>query len=456
MISILWIGLVFSGCAGLKPKHSVETTEIQTTEKMPPRRALDHYIRALGYEDNRYYDGAIAEYRRALYFDPLSVELHMGAARNYYIIESLDSASVEIRRVLDIEPGNEEALAMLGNVLVGSNQWESAESVFKDLTQKNPESTTYCAHLAAIYLAVQKPDSALSEYLRLYDLDGGNLQILDRAAGMMTMNNYFDQALTLYRKILPFQPDNDRIIYSIGSVFLQLNNADSAVVYLENAYEKNPANVQYRLALAFMYNRRGRYTEAENLLRGGLEIAPNDNRLMNVLGSVLQAQQRYDEALEILYKSIEIDSMNIQPYITIGFIYDEQHELEKAVNIYNRALKIDSTAALVLNNYAYLLAEAGLRLDEALKYSAKALELEPENPSYLDTMGWLLFKTGEYENGEVYMRKALEYDQNSIMYLHLGDILEKRGSLKEAEEIYRKGLELEPDNIELKQRLEIQ
>jgi tetratricopeptide (TPR) repeat protein len=195
-------------------------------------------------------------------------------------------------------------------------------------------------------------------------------------------------------------------------------------------------------------------SEAEETLKAGISATPQEPSLYDLLGTVLQREKKYAEALETLYKSIALDSTSTTPYVTIGFIYDDLDSTEKAISTYETALLIDSSDALVMNNYAYLLAEANIRLEEAKKMSAKSLEAEPENPSYLDTMGWIYYRLKDYSEAEKYLVKALKLANNPIMYLHLGDVLRDAGQITRAQEIYRKGLEIAPDDYELKQRVE--
>jgi uncharacterized protein HemY len=86
--------------------------------------------------------------------------------------------------------------------------------------------------------------------------------------------------------------------------------------------------------------------------------------------------------------------------------------------------------------------------------SFKSLEKEPNNPSYLDTIGWLYYRLKDYIKAEEYIRRALEKLPSEILYLHLGDVLREKGEMEKARDAYLKGLEIAPEDKELKARLE--
>jgi tetratricopeptide (TPR) repeat protein len=118
-------------------------------------------------------------------------------------------------------------------------------------------------------------------------------------------------------------------------------------------------------------------------------------------------------------------------------------------------LSIDSTNALVLNNYAYALAERGTELDKALKMVTKALEIDSTNSSYLDTKGWVHYKLGEYDKAKDYIEQSLEANpDNAEVADHLGDVYYKLGDKAKAIEYWQKAYEIDPEREGLKEKID--
>jgi Tfp pilus assembly protein PilF len=122
--------------------------------------------------------------------------------------------------------------------------------------------------------------------------------------------------------------------------------------------------------------------------------------------------------------------------------------------LYEEALKIDPRSHLVLNNYSYSLAERGLQLQRALEMAKDAVKAEPENASYLDTIGWVYYKLSKYRQAEEYITRAVKTDKASpVVHEHLGDIYFQLGQKEKALEFWQKAFELDGKNQALKDKI---
>ena len=458
LIFLLVISYLLAGCAGKKillgEKPPSEEISLQRNPSMPPREALNHYIKALGYEDNQFYQGAVIEYRKALRYDPDSFVLHFGAGRNYYSMDMFDSASVEFERALAIEADNAQGLEYLGKTYIKTGNYENALQIFTDMKEAYPQEKGYSIYLAAIYLETNCPDKALDVLYALAEESEDRLEALEQAAAVMIVNDHYSLAVKVFLRIIDEFPDYAEAPYRLGSLYLEMEESDSALSCFRAAITLDSLNLISYLSAAYILNRQKALEEAAGLLRSGINNIPDEPDLYNFLGSILYRMEQSEEAIITLKKSISLDSTDASPYVTLGLIYDEMGDLNKALEIYEIALKIDSTNATVLNNYAYILSEANIRLEEALEMSAKSLEARPGEPSYLDTMGWILYRLKDYTEAEKYLRKAIEIEPSPVMFLHLGDVLREAGKEERAIKAYQQGLEMFPDDQDLLQRLE--
>jgi len=179
-------------------------------------------------------------------------------------------------------------------------------------------------------------------------------------------------------------------------------------------------SVESYLAVSHSFMRRRLYTDAESTLREGIGRHPGDDRLMFERGAALERAGRRSEAERLLAAVIESNPGN----------------------------------AMALNYLGYMLAESGRRLHDSLSYVERALALDPENPAYLDSLGWALFKMERFASAEEKMRAALRYDATDpVLREHLGDLLDATGRPEEAVREWEAALECgheEPDRIRAK------
>jgi Tfp pilus assembly protein PilF len=112
---------------------------------------------------------------------------------------------------------------------------------------------------------------------------------------------------------------------------------------------------------------------------------------------------------------------------------ERQKHFDPAEQLFKQVLELDPSNAMTLNYLGYMLADKGIRLPEALKMIRKAVDQEPMNGAFLDSLGWVYFKMGQYELAEDNLRQAVERDQSDpTVHEHMGDLYEKTGRIRQA------------------------
>jgi tetratricopeptide (TPR) repeat protein len=121
--------------------------------------------------------------------------------------------------------------------------------------------------------------------------------------------------------------------------------------------------------------------------------------------------------------------------------------IDEAIEYLDVSVGLDDTVAAALNYLGYLLADGGVRLEEARRFIEMALAIEPENGAYLDSMGWVLYRLEEYHQAIEYLENAVQLidvteEENYVIYEHLGDVYYKVGMYAEAVNAWEEALEL--------------
>jgi tetratricopeptide (TPR) repeat protein len=159
-----------------------------------------------------------------------------------------------------------------------------------------------------------------------------------------------------------------------------------------------------------------------------LKIYPGEVDIYLLRASALQYMKRPREAQRTLTSALKVagtDSLRSEIWGAIGTLHHEEGDLKKTFAAYEKALEFSSDNALVLNNYAYFLALEGKQLDRALGMAQRAVRLQENFATYLDTYAWVLYKTGDYAEARRVMQQALPLDSehSSELMMHYGDIL---------------------------------
>ena len=177
-----------------------------------------------------------------------------------------------------------------------------------------------------------------------------------------------------------------------------------------------------------------------------LELFPKSVNLLSFYSYLLSEQGDYDRAIWVLGAALDGATDDVTKSSIIGNIGDMYHEkgsYKEVFRHYKRALSFNSDNALVLNNYAYFLSLRNEDLEKALRMAERAVELQPNNASYVDTKAWVLHTMGRNEEAKQVMRQALSLSsmQDASLLMHYGDILWSLGEKFMAETYWQKAVE---------------
>jgi tetratricopeptide (TPR) repeat protein len=203
--------------------------------------------------------------------------------------------------------------------------------------------------------------------------------------------------------------------------------------------------------------RLGDLTGAEDVARKLLALDPRSIPALHALSSVLVARREYRAVVEVLTplaqdvpgraKGRESDAALL--LAQLAHAHTQLGEHQQAITVLTTAVVSDPLNAPALNSLGYTLADRGERLPEAIGYIERALKVEPDNPSYIDSLGWALFKQGRIDEAEPHLRKAADaLPDNSVIQDHHGDALARLGKYPDAIAAWERALKGDGDDID--------
>lgn len=190
--------------------------------------------------------------------------------------------------------------------------------------------------------------------------------------------------------------------------------------------------------------------DTEALLKSSenaMDLFPNQPVAYYLNGVGNRLNKDYDEAEDILDQALMMSGKNkelkYQIQVELATVYNYAKEYKKSDAAFDAALKMNAKDYVVLNNYSYFLTERGEKLDKAEKMAAYANELMPNNPLYMDTHAWVMFKKKNYKGAKTLLKKALDNggDASPLLLEHYGDILFKLKEETEAVIYWQKAVE---------------
>lgn len=268
----------------------------------------------------------------------------------------------------------------------------------------------------------------------------------------------FLQGLAELEKAKNKDPKSAHIRLKIASVLIRLNRFEEAEVVLKEAKAIDPDNLDIPLALILVYSYREKNEELEEEYEGFLNKAhekkPEDIGIFEYLAQFHFYKNRPQEAIKAYEKILEIKPDYVEAFFWLGLLYDEDGQNKKAIEIWEKGRRVDPSFAPILNCLGYAYAQSETNLDEALRMVKRALQKEPKNGAYLDSLGWIYYKKGELDKAKMYIIEALGLVEDPDIYEHLGDIYMELGDKLTGFEYYKKGFLQFPDSKSLKMKVE--
>ena len=152
---------------------------------------------------------------------------------------------------------------------------------------------------------------------------------------------------------------------------------------------------------------------------------------------------------------MEIEPDNVQLIGTLAMIYNGMRVFEKSDSLYERAIELEPDDPLINNNYSYSFATRNIQLERALNMVIISITADSLNSSYLDTIGWVYFMLGNYNEAKVYIEKAIKIGgESAVMLDHLADIEYKLGNKEKALELWKNAFELDPTKTEIQTKID--
>ncbi len=331
---------------------------------------------------------------------------------------------------------------------------ERAVEVFRQLLADNPHNLRLRLHLVTLLVNAGHLEEARAELAAIVAEHPEELEAR-RKLGLVAMElNRWEEAITVFQQLLERQPEADQTRFYLGTA---LEGKGDFAAALETFLEI-PANSAFSddalFHRAYLLQKLGRTPEAIALLAERLQRPVERPDPFDFLAALYGSIGQEKKALETIESGLQKFPDNIDLHYQRAILLDKQGNSVGAQEEMKRLLKLDPDHAEALNYLAYSWAEMGENLDQALSYAQKALK-RSNQPHIHDTLGWVYFRLGRYEEALGELQKAVDGLPNDPIVLeHLGDACRANHLLDLAAAYYQKALEKGSDSLYLQGKLE--
>lgn len=374
----------------------------------------------------------VLEEAKSLYPGDLFVLYRLGLI--YGEAGETDSAVTSLEKAIDISPGFVTAYLALASILRYAGRLEEAKDAYRKALEFEPIDSQALKEFMELLYGEGEYEEGISLLEPLQAggrLDEGGLIILGRfyyRAGKV------DRALEVFRRLNETMGDNPSLLRVLSEIELERGRFRVAYDYMQKLIELEPDNFANYIGLILIGSGlAGEPAEGENIVLPPQEVSTYIDRaagMVNagvfednyIIGTAYRRAEEYGEAERFLLRAERLKPDERRILLEIATLYERMGRLSEALERIVRLYEKDSGDASVANFYGYLLAEMGDKLDLAESLLMKALEMEPRNGYFMDSLGWIKYRKGELSKAlEIFLDAVRFVSDDPVIWEHLGD-----------------------------------
>ncbi|MCA9473616.1 MAG: tetratricopeptide repeat protein [Nitrospirales bacterium] len=363
-------------------------------------------------------------------------------------------ATQYFEKAIELQPDFRRAYQGLGTLYERQQQLEHASRVYgRYLEEVNPHDKEFRLQLVKLHLETQAYADALKQLELIIKDYPGDLNAQVRVALVYGEMGDYQQAIDRLTGILKARPNELRVRDYLGLMYEEMKDYDQAAeIYRENL-RLNPDFYDSILHLGFLSYRQKQFSEAITRLEHAKAIHPKRSESYLLLGLTYLQQEQYVSAIKEFEEGIQQDPTNADLHFNLGTVYDKLNRFDDVVLEMERTLTLEPEHADALNYLGYSYADRGVKIEQAVELTRRAVKLRPNNGYYIDSLGWALFKVGRSEEALATIHRALSFvSDDPVIFEHLGEIHLQRQELEKAQKAWSRSIELDSSNERLIQR----
>jgi tetratricopeptide (TPR) repeat protein len=401
-------------------------------------------------------------------------------ASAYEQVRDFNNAAAVYKRVLDLSPDEVEVMKRYAQALLFADKLDEARATYEKLTARKPDDVESFLRLSQIHRQQGRFEAARAANDKAKELAPDNLEILYNDVNLLDAEGRLDEAIDRLKAMI-VEAEKARytdsemsartvLLERLGLMERSAERYNDAIATFTKLAEADPNQAgRAQAQIVETYRMAKDFAKAESVAAEALEKYPEDRTLIVVRASLLadlgksedairdmlaflkgredhqnyvtlaqiyEKAKRYPEMAEALQKAEEFADGEDEKQAVVflrGAMYERQKDFDRAEAEFRKVLASNPESASALNYLGYMFADRNVRLEEAYEMIKKAVDLDPGNAAYLDSLGWVYFRMGKLHEAELALKQALQrFSKDPTIHDHLGDVYAAQGDLRQA------------------------
>lgn len=434
----IWYQTLYAECLKDSKMPDEVVAVYERLVKDHPDRIDLYYELANDYLVARRPNDAIKVYDRIEHQIGVTEDASMQKLKIYKTQNNFDKSVEEAQKLIRAYPHEAKYYGMLGEIYQDKGQNEKALQAYNDLLRIDPDNAYVHLSLADYYRNLKQNDKAFEEIKAAFkskdlDIDTKVKILLSYYSITESYPELKPDADTLCKIIVEVHPGEAKAFSVYGDFLYRDKKLEEARIQYHKAISLDKEKYALWNQLLIIDSELNDIPALEKESSETIELFPNQPLAYFFNGAASLQLKKYKDAVKILTEGKEFVFDNkpllSQFYANIGDAQNQLGNHAASDSAYDIALDADPSNVYVLNNYAYYLSLRNTNLEKAEQMSKKANDLEPNNSSYQDTYGWILYQMKRYDDAKIWIDKAIHNGglNNGTLLEHYGDVLYKLG-----------------------------
>jgi tetratricopeptide (TPR) repeat protein len=350
--------------------------------------------------------------------------------------------------------GQVDHLIWAAQLAADGDDLERALSLYRQARRDSADDLSLALSEAEVLRQLDRDEESI-ELLRSLPADSETLYTLGIYLVELERHAEAEQVWERMRE-LPEPDRRDGHVFLVAQLAELVGRDEAALEFYEGV--DDPARLQEaKLRRAVILGRLGRIDEGRSLLAELRENDDDDGMVLDtwlIEAEMLRSNGRPAEAVTLLTEPLADNPGSTDLLYARALSAASADNVDLAEQDLRRIIQMEGDNAMALNALGYTLTDQTDRHQEAYRLIQRALELDPEDPATLDSMGWVLYRLGRGEEAVEYLRRAIEGDENPEIMAHLIEVLDHLGRDVEVGELAERAIGEYPDDEYLRRTLE--
>ncbi|HUQ90654.1 MAG TPA: tetratricopeptide repeat protein [Bryobacteraceae bacterium] len=398
---------------------------------------------------------AITELNSVIVRNPENFVLRYNLGRAHVAKGDMEQARIQFLEAIKYRPDYTPARLALAQLHLAKNEFTKALQAAEDILNYDPNNITARMIRTSCRMGLGDLPTARQELSMVLAANPNYPDALFQMGVLNFHEKRYKEAEDHFLRLQKIAPNDPRGLVGRVETMAGLKQFDAAIKLLQDDLKQNPERSFYRLALGNVAVRAENYDLAATEYRKLLQKNPKNFDVQIRLAEALRFKGDYSSSIAEFAKARDLNPGDATAYVRLALLYEGTGRRNEAKPLYEQILKLEPDNGLALNNLAYILAENGGDLDQALTMAQKAKAKFPNSADIADTLGWIYIKKNLSDPAIKIFRELVDKDARNPLYrYHLAMALFQKGdkpSAKKECELALKNSPSREDEVKIKE-----